>query len=342
MGSLPEARGSCRRRHRRCGGAGAWLLLMLASAVAAQQTAEQGARADQAAAPEQGSTAASEVRDTARGKARGGGSAANATVERGRYLFHAALCGVCHTAKGGKPLAGGRAIESPFGTFYTSNITPDPDYGIGGWSDEDFVRALSEGVSPSGTSYYPAFPYTSFTKLTREDKLALKAYLDTVEPVAQPNRPHELAWFPAWRWPIGIWKALYFHPGTFQPDPARGDTWNRGAYLAEAATHCAECHSPRNVFGAVEQGARYSGADAGIEGGGTPNITPDKATGIGTWTRSMLAFYLEIGMDPSGDFAGGAMAHVIDEGTAKLTADDRAAIAEYILSLPPIAHQQED
>jgi len=256
-------------------------------------------------------------------------------VRRGEVLFHAGLCGVCHTAKDGPPLAGGRAIDSPYGTFYTTNITPDPEHGIGRWSDEDFVRALRDGIAPDDRHYYPAFPYTSFTKLTRDDMLALKAYLDAVEPVAQPNRPHDLVWYASWRWPLGLWKWLYFEPGAFQPDPARSDTWNRGAYLVEAASHCAECHSPRNLLGAIPDGARYTGATEGVEGGGTPNITPDKTTGIGRWNAEMLAFYLEVGMDPDGDFAGGIMAKVIDKGIAKLGADDRAAIAEYILSLPP-------
>ena len=256
---------------------------------------------------------------------------------RGEYLFHAALCAACHTAEDGKPLAGGRPIPSPFGTFYSSNITPDPEYGIGGWSEEDFIRALSEGVSPNGENYYPAFPYTSFTHLNRDDMRALKAYLDTVAPVAQPNRPHDLVWFADWRWPLGLWKWLFFEPGPLPPDTSHGAQWNRGAYLVEAASHCAECHSPRGLLGEVEPDLRFSGADSGVEGSSTPNITPDKTQGIGKWTSRMLAFYLETGMTPDGDFAGGAMAHVIDLGTSKLTADDRAAIAEYILSLPPIA-----
>ncbi|MGB5831773.1 MAG: cytochrome c [Thiohalocapsa sp.] len=253
---------------------------------------------------------------------------------RGEYLFNAALCAGCHTAEDGATLAGGRPIESPFGTFYTSNITPDPEHGIGAWSEQDFVRALSEGVSPDGAHYYPAFPYTSYTKMSRDDMRALKAYLDSVEPVAQPNQPHDLVWFADWRAPLGLWKWLYFEPGALEPDPDRDAQWNRGAYLTEAAAHCAECHSPRDLLGGIDADARYTGAEDGVEGGATPNIRPEKEHGIGSWTPDMLAFYLEIGMDPSGDFAGGAMAHVIDEGTGKLTAEDRAAIAEYILALP--------
>ncbi len=321
---------SGRSRRLADGGAVAGLAL-LAGVWLAQASAAQDAESPQSASPETPAVITADP-DTS-------GSAPvtlDPRIERGRYLFHAALCAGCHTADEGMPLAGGRPIESPFGTFYTSNITPDPDYGIGGWSDEDFVRALSEGISPAGKHYYPAFPYTSFTKLTREDMLAIKAYLGTVEPVAQPNRPHDLVWFAGWRWPLGIWKAMYFEPGTLKPDPSQGEAWNRGAYLTEAAAHCAECHSPRDLLGGIKQSERYAGADDGIEGGGTPNITPDKETGIGSWTKDMLAFYLEIGMEPDGDFAGGAMAHVVEQGTGKLTPADRAAIAEYILSLPPI------
>lgn len=258
-------------------------------------------------------------------------------TERGEYLFHASLCTICHTADDGARLAGGRPIPSPFGTFYSSNITPHPEHGIGGWSDEDFVRALRDGTSPDGEHYYPAFPYTAFTRLTKSDLIAIKAYLDTVTSVAQPNRPHDLIWFARWRAPLALWKWLYLEPGPMKPNPNRSNQWNRGAYLAEAAAHCAECHSPRGLLGAIDETARYAGADGWVEGGDTPNITPDEDVGIGAWTADMLGFYLEIGMDPSGDFAGGAMAKVIDQGTSKLTSADRAALANYILSVPAIA-----
>jgi len=256
-------------------------------------------------------------------------------VELGRYLFHAALCGVCHTAEGGKFLAGGRPLHTPFGTFYTPNITPDPDHGIGRWKDGDFLRALREGVSPGGDHYYPAFPYTAYTRLRREDVLAIKAYLDSVDPVPQPNRPHDLVWYADFRWPLGLWKWLYFEPGEFVPQADRDAQWNRGAYLAQAASHCAECHSPRNLLGALRRDRLYAGAADGPEGESTPNITPDKS-GIGDWTPSMLGFYLETGMTPEGDFAGSLMADVIDQGTSKLTPEDRSAIATYILALPPL------
>lgn len=271
----------------------------------------------------------------------GGAGADPETVARGQYLFHAALCGVCHTAEDGPFLAGGRPIPSPFGTFYSPNITPHPEHGIGGWSEDEFVRALREGLAPDGRHYYPSFPYTSYTRLRRDDVLAIKAYLDTVEPVARANREHDLSWYAQWRWPLGVWKWLYFEQGEFEPDPQRSETWNRGAYLATAATHCGECHTPRNWLGAKDEERRYAGAEDGPEGETTPNITPSKKQGIGSWTVSMLSFYLEIGMDPKGDFAGSLMAKVIDKGTGKLRAEDRDAISTYILSLPPIPTKKE-
>ena len=255
-------------------------------------------------------------------------------VAHGRYMFHAALCAVCHTAEDGPFLAGGRPLASPFGTFYTPNITPHPEHGIGGWGDEVFLRALRQGVSPQGEHYYPAFPYTAYTRLTRDDALAIKAYLDTVEPVAQPDRPHELVWYADFRWPLAGWKWLYFEPGEFESDPGRDTRWNRGAYLARAAGHCAECHTPRNFLGALDEDRLYAGAVDGPEGESTPNITPHE-TGIGGWTRDMLTFYLEIGMRPDGDFAGSLMAPVIDRGTGQLSEADRQAHADFLLSLPP-------
>lgn len=262
------------------------------------------------------------------------GAAADDPVARGRYLFHAALCAVCHTAEDGRFLAGGRPIVSPFGTFYSPNITPHREHGIGGWSDEEFLQAVRLGISPDGEHYYPAFPYTSYTRLTRADALAIKAYLDTVEPVAQPTRPHDLAWYADFRWPLAVWKWLYFEPGEYTPDPERDRQWNRGAYLAEAAGHCAECHTPRNLLGALDREHLYAGATEGPEGESTPNITPHE-NGIGAWTRRMLSFYFEIGMRPDGDFAGSLMAKVIDQGTSHLSAADRQALANFLLSLPP-------
>jgi len=261
-------------------------------------------------------------------------------IARGEYLYRAAGCSNCHTdrdAKGAE-LAGGAALTTPFGVFYAPNITPDREHGIGSWSDEDFVRAMREGVSPRGSHYYPAFPYTSYTKLTDEDLRALKAYLFTLPPVAQPDRPHELPWYVRLRPLLYFWKWLYFEPGPYRPDPQRSAAWNRGAYLANAVAHCGECHTPRDRFGGLDPARRFAGTTDGPDGAVVPNITPDRKTGIGRWSERDIAYYLETGMTPDGDFAGDVMADVIDNGLRHLTDEDRRAIATYLKSLPPIEH----
>lgn len=261
-------------------------------------------------------------------------------LARGEYVFRAAGCYGCHTDEKhhGKPLAGGRALPSPFGTFYTTNITPDPDTGLGRWSEDEFLRAMRQGVGRQGENLYPAFPYPSYTRLADDDLRALWAWLRAQPPVRQENRPHRLAWFAGFRPFLWVWKALFFRPGPFRPDPARPASWNRGAYLAEAAAHCGECHTPRSITGAPKASLRYAGASRGPEGAVVPNITPDPRTGIGRWSRSDLAGYLGTGLAPDGDLAGGLMAVEIDDGLKYLSPDDRAAIAEYVLSLPPIEH----
>lgn len=274
-----------------------------------------------------------------------GSSAAAASdpgqVARGEYVFNAAGCLGCHTNEdgGGPPLAGGRPLETPFGTFYTPNITPDPEHGIGRWTEADFVRALSEGVAPDGSSYYPAFPYPSYTRMRPEDARALWAYLSTREPAAVPNRPHDLAWFVRLRLVNRVWKRLYFEPGPYRDDPGRSPEWNRGAYLAQALGHCGECHTPRDALGAVEGDMAYAGTREGAEGDAVPNITPDRETGIGRWSQGDLEYFLETGATPSGDYTGGAMAEVVDNTTSRLTAEDRRALATYLRSLPPVQNQ---
>ena len=271
--------------------------------------------------------------------AAGSSSAADADVlARGAYVYRASGCLACHTEDraGGAPLAGGRALATPLGTFLAPNVTPDPEHGIGRWSESDFARALTRGVAPDGSPYYPSFPYTSYTRMRPEDVSVLWAYLRTVEPVAAPDRPHELPLVLRARWVNWFWRALYFTPGAFADDPSRTAEWNRGAYLAEAMAHCGECHTPRNALGGTDDTRRYAGAVQGAEGGAVPNITPDRATGIGRWRPGDLAEYLASGATPSGDYAGGGMAEVIENGTRHLAAADRAAIAAYVLSLPAV------
>ncbi|MGC2198720.1 MAG: cytochrome c, partial [Stellaceae bacterium] len=181
-------------------------------------------------------------------------SAAADVVSRGAYLTNAAGCEDCHTDRehGGKPYAGGRALATPFGTFYSPNITPDPETGIGRWSDEQFLRALRDGVRPDGANFFPVFPYPSFTKITDADMRAIKAYLFSLPAVRQVNRAHDVSFPFSWRFLQYAWKWLFFSPGPFRPAPARSEAYNRGAYLVTALSHCGECHTPRNWFGATE------------------------------------------------------------------------------------------
>ena len=256
-------------------------------------------------------------------------------VERGQYLTYAGGCITCHTedVDDATPLAGGRAMESPFGTFYSPNITPDSETGIGSWSDDDFVNAFWEGESPDGDHYFPAFPYTSYTGASREDLLAIKAYLFSLEPVSNPNKEHDLAWYMSSRAAAGAWKGLNFDPARFVPDPTQSDTWNRGAYLVRHLGHCGECHTPRSATGVLQSDREMAGSQLGEEF--IPNLSSHRIDGIGRWSASDIEYFLDIGMLPDGDFTGSSMVAVIDDNTSKLTADDRSAIAEYLKSLPP-------
>lgn len=264
--------------------------------------------------------------------------AADDVMRQGEYLFRAAGCANCHNDEKNKgaPLAGGRALETPFGTFYSPNITPDHDTGIGRWSETDFARALREGISPAGEHYYPAFPYHSYTQLTDADLHAIKIYLFNQKPVRQANKPHELPWYLRSRASLRIWKILFFNPGPYQPRPDQSAAWNRGAYLAIAVAHCGECHTPRNCLGGFKESRRFAGNPDGVNGAKVPNITPDKKTGIGKWSQGDLVEYLKTGAMPDGDYAGDAMAEVIDNSLSHLTNDDRKAIAIYVMSLPSV------
>jgi len=265
---------------------------------------------------------------------------ADRLLKQGEYLFHAADCHGCHTddEHKGRPLAGGRALKTDFGVFYAPNITPDLETGIGQWSEVDFVRALREGISPAGKHLYPAFPYASYTKMTDADLHALWVYLRSRPAVKQANRPHELKWFARARTFVGGWKTLYFTPGAYRPDAGKPASWNRGAYLAEALAHCGECHTPRGALGGPKSDMHYAGTRDGPEDSVIPNITPDKQTGIGRWSRGDLVTYLGTGLMPDGDSAGDLMAEVIDNSLSRLTRDDLQALTEYLQSLPAIQH----
>jgi len=260
--------------------------------------------------------------------------------ERGRAVFDAASCAACHTRpEGGAFLAGGRALASPFGTFYSPNITPHPEHGLGGWSEADFARALHEGRAPDGSAYYPAFPYTSYTGMSDADVADLWAFLQTVEPVAEANRGHDLAFPYSLRLLLEPWRWLYFEPGRFQPDPALGETEARGAYLVRALGHCAECHTPRDRLGGLDRDRDFAGTASGPDGRRVANITPHEE-GVGGWTAGDIAYYLETGFTPDFDFAGGAMTDVIEHSTSKLADEDRRAIAAYLKTLAPLPGPQ--
>jgi len=259
-------------------------------------------------------------------------------VQRGRYLLRAAGCITCHTDSehDGAFLAGGRRFETPFGTFYSPNITPDKLHGIGAWTGAQFVTALRHGIGPGWKYYYPVFPYPAFAAMRPEDMRALWAYLRTVPPSATPSRNHELPWYMRWRIVNWGWQLLFFHTTTFRADPTRSALWNRGAYLVRALAHCGECHTPRTSFGSLDWDMAFAGTRNGPENNAVPNITPDPETGIGSWSRADLLEYLSSGMRPDADFAGGMMADVIDDDLSHLRHDDLEAIVTYLLALKPI------
>lgn len=251
-------------------------------------------------------------------------------IKRGAYIFHLGGCASCHTAEDGKPLAGRRKLETPFGNFYSPNITPEPKTGIGDWSNEQFINAMTHGVAPNGENYYPAFPYTSYSKMTRGDLLDLKAYLDAQPAVEQSNREHELKFPYAYRSLLGIWKWLNFKPQVFQENPDKSPAWNRGAYIVNGPGHCGECHTPRNLMGGLDLEHNLSGNPDGPEGEKVPGLTPDPKNPISKWSPEDIEFSLQMGMLPDGDFVGGSMGHVIDNTTSKLTLQDLAAISTYL------------
>src|SRR3954465_15780555 len=256
-------------------------------------------------------------------------------LANGLTTFNAGGCSSCHAVPNEPDrlrLGGGLAITSPFGTFYVPNISPDPADGIGRWTEAEFVRALTEGVSPDGFHYFPAFPYTSYQHAKTEDVRDLFAYLKTLVPISGKVRDHDVPFPFNIRRNIGIWKLLFMDRKPFMPDPAHPASWNRGAYLVGGLGHCAECHSPRNFLGGIISTQRFAGGPNPEGEGWVPNITQK---GIGDWSEKDIAYFLETGEMPDGDTAGGSMARVI-KNTSRLSSQDRAAMAEYIKSLPAV------
>ncbi|WLB12861.1 cytochrome c [Bradyrhizobium elkanii] len=256
-------------------------------------------------------------------------------LANGLTTFNAGGCSSCHAVPKQDDrtrLGGGLAIPSPFGTFYAPNISPDPNDGIGRWSEADFVTAVMKGTSPSGAHYFPAFPYPSYQHAKVSDVRDLFAYLKTLPPVAGKVRDHDLPFPFNIRRNVGVWKLLFMNGKPFIADASRSAHWYRGAYLVNSFGHCAECHSPRNVLGGIVTAQRFAGGPNPDGEGWVPNITP---RGISDWSVKDIAYFLESGQTPDGDSAGGSMVRVI-RNTSQLSSSDRDAIAEYIKSLPPV------
>jgi mono/diheme cytochrome c family protein len=256
----------------------------------------------------------------------------SALVAKGEYLTKAADCAACHTAPGGELFAGGRAFKLPFGTIYSSNITPDQETGIGRWSDAEFVRALHRGIGRNGEDLYPAFPYTAYALLSTDDVLAIRAYLSTVRPVPLRNTDNTLVFPFNQRYVLRAWKLLFVPTRLWEPSAAHDAAWNRGSYLAEALAHCGECHTPRNLLFATKSGSKFAGAV--VDGWKAYNITSDRETGVGAWSDEEIERYLSSGHAQARGSAGGGMAEAIDLSLRHLSSEDIAALTRYLRTIP--------
>lgn len=264
-------------------------------------------------------------------------------VANGKTMFIAGGCAECHAVPQGAcndleiedetVLGGGRCLKTDVGTFHVPNISPDKDAGIGAWTTLDFVNAMKRGVAPGGVHLYPAFPYTSYQRMTFEDLIDLKAYLDTLPAVSSVVPAHELRFPYSIRRGVGLFQRLYVDGKTFAPDPDASEAVNRGAYLVLGPAHCGECHTPRNALGGLIESEAFAGAKSPEGKGTTPNITPSE-DGLADWSKEDIAYLLETGSKPDFDVIGEAMVPV-QENMAKLAAEDRSAIAAFLKSLPP-------
>jgi mono/diheme cytochrome c family protein len=256
-------------------------------------------------------------------------------LANGKTMFNIGGCTSCHAvpkAEDKTKLGGGLGLNSPFGTFYTPNISSDAKDGIGGWTEAQFVTAMNKGTSPSGEHYFPAFPYTSYQRITFDDLRDLFAYLKTLPAVQGRVRDHDVPFPFNIRRMLGGWKLLFLDGAPFKPDPSQSAVWNRGAYLVNGPGHCAECHSPRNILGGIITSLRFTGGPSPDGQGGVPNITQFK---LKDWSVADIAGTLENGMTPDADSVGGTMVEVV-RNTAQLSVSDRTAIATYIKSLPAV------
>ncbi|WP_280156286.1 cytochrome c [Piscinibacter sp. XHJ-5] len=260
-------------------------------------------------------------------------AATPALVERGAYLARAGNCGACHTARGGAPYAGGPGVETPFGTVYASNLTPDTKTGIGAWSAAHFWRAMHNGRSRDGRLLYPAFPYPNFTQITREDSDALYAYLRSLAPVPQPNKPHALRFPYDSQLSLAVWRALFFSPGTHKADPTRTAEWNRGSYLVHGLGHCNACHGGRNILGATSGKLELGGGLIPMQSWYAPSLVSPAEAGVASWSTPEVVALLKSGVAPKGSVLG-PMAEVVYRSTQFLSDTDLQAMAVYLRALP--------
>ena len=263
---------------------------------------------------------------------------AQGDAKRGQYLAKVAGCVGCHTQekKDAVPYAGGRALKTPFGTFYGPNITPHPQAGIGRWTGADFTRAMRHGERPDGANYFPAFPYPSFTLISDGDLLDLWAFLRTLPSSSQPTQAHDLRFPFGWRFLVSVWKWLFFTPGPFVSDTRRTQELDRGAYLIQALGHCGECHTPRNFIGGPKQ-SRFLAGGKGPDGKDVPNLTPTKLKKL---SDGELKDFLVSGLTPDGDVPAEAMGEVIRNTTSQLTPRDLVALMAYLRALAPLPSEQ--
>jgi len=255
-------------------------------------------------------------------------------VERGAYLARAADCEACHTTQDGKPYAGGLPFKLPFGTLYSTNVTPDKETGIGNYSDQDFLNAVHRGIRYDGVRLYPAMPFASYSYMTDDDALAIKAYLFSLPPVRAPAPENTLSFPFNQRWAMTFWSAVFNRDSRFAPDTSKSPEWNRGAYLSEALAHCGECHTPRNLAFALDNRRKFVGAVAA--GWRAYNITSDKATGVGAWADDDLVSYLAIGHANGHGTASGPMGEAIDRSFNYMVGEDIRAVVAYLRTVPPI------
>jgi len=254
-------------------------------------------------------------------------------IALGRYLALAGNCAGCHTARGGAPYAGGRAVETPFGNVYASNLTSDPATGLGAWTAADFWRALHHGKSRDGKRLYPAFPYPNYTRVTRDDADALFAYLRTLAAVNQRNREHDLRFPYNQRWLLAGWRALYFKPGVYQTASGQDAEWNRGAYLVQGLGHCNACHTGRDVLGGSNLKADLAGGMIPMLNWYAPSLTSDVEAGLGNWEVAHIVELLKVGVGARGSVYG-PMAEVVYNSLQHLNDADVRAMAVYLKALP--------